>query len=220
MKKRCLENRRGEWENNFPQGSYSFSLGFHLFLLLNAAGTSSLGLNLTKTNHVFIKKVRLHNSQVVISIYNKNSWDKLRSKPVPYGLQTIPSGGCGSGWGQGGGGGCTVSRVCSVAAVACSCDTVQMCGKTQAPAVLTGSWKANASSEVRPAFEVFSAPAWTSQERVAMQRWQTSSQPFSPPPLQSLGDRLDTQWAHWTSKKTNRTANRDGGWSKMLWLMD
>lgn len=49
------------------------------------------------------------------------------------------------------GGGCTV---CSVAIVACSCDTVQMCVKTQAPADLASSWKASASSEVCPAFEV------------------------------------------------------------------
>ncbi|KAG8008628.1 hypothetical protein GBF38_010052 [Nibea albiflora] len=34
------------------------------------------------------------------------------------------------------------------------CDTVQMCGKTQAPADLASSRKASASSEVRPAFEV------------------------------------------------------------------
>lgn len=53
-----------------------------------------------------------------------------------------------------GGGGRTVCRVCSVAAVACSCDTVQMCGKTQAPVDLASSWKASASSEVGPAFEV------------------------------------------------------------------
>lgn len=62
-----------------------------------------------------------------------------------------------------GGGGCTVCRVCSVAAVACSCDIVQMCGKTQAPADLASSWKANASSEVGPAFEVLEC--WSGYHR-------------------------------------------------------
>lgn len=36
---------------------------------------------------------------------------------------------------------CTVCRVCNVVAVACSCDTIQMCRRTQTPVDLACSWK-------------------------------------------------------------------------------
>lgn len=98
--------------------------------------------------------------EYLYKVSSNSGWDNFmktcKTKHLPYGVQTIPvsDSGCGSGWDWREGG------LHSVQGVQCSHCGLQLwyradvCGKTQAPADLASSWKANASSEVGPAFEV------------------------------------------------------------------